>query len=64
MTFVKIISRATKMTEEQAHEAMLQFVSERCCYGKTPAQEMIIRDITPSDAYHVSFTMMMKSQPS
>ena len=33
---------------------MLQFVSEHCCYGKTPAQEMVIKDIVPSSAYHVS----------
>ena len=33
---------------------MFQFVSEHCCYGKAPAQEMEIKDVVPSSAYHVS----------
>lgn len=33
---------------------MLAFVEEHCCYGKAPANEMHIRNIIPSSAYHVS----------
>ena len=61
MTFANIISRSNIITEEQAREAMLQFVSEHCCYGKLPAQEMTIKDINPSNSYHVSFAIKMKS---
>lgn len=42
------------ITEDQARDAMLQFVSEHCCYGKAPAEEMVIKDLIPSSAYHVS----------
>lgn len=42
------------ITEDQARDAMLQFVSEHCCYGKAPAEEMVIKDVIPSSAYHVS----------
>ena len=61
MTFAKIISSSTIITEEQAREAMLQFVNEHCCYGAKPAQEMVIKDIKPSNSYHVSFAIKMKS---
>ena len=33
---------------------MIQFVSEHCCYGTAPAREMVIKDVIPSSAYHVS----------
>ena len=33
---------------------MIQFVSENCCYGTAPAREMVIKDVIPSSAYHVS----------
>lgn len=48
--------RSTAITEDQARDAMLQFVSEHCCYGKAPAQEMVIKDVIPSSAYHVSWS--------
>ena len=49
-----VCHRSASISAEQAHDAMLQFVSEHCCYGKTPAREMAIRDIFPSSSYHVS----------
>ncbi|KAK2571297.1 Protein SSUH2-like protein [Acropora cervicornis] len=62
MTFANIISRSNVITEEQAREAMLQFVSEHCCYGKLPAQEMIIKDINPSNSYHYSLESFCESR--
>lgn len=50
-----IYGRSTAITEDQARDAMFQFVSEHCCYGKAPAQEMVIKDVVPSSAYHVSW---------
>ena len=46
--------RATAITDDQAQDAMIQFVSENCCYGTAPAREMVIKDVIPSSAYHVS----------
>ena len=37
---------------------MIQFVSEHCCYGTAPAREMVIKDVIPSSAYHVSTVFM------
>lgn len=50
------------ITDDQARDAMLQFVSEHCCYGKAPAQEMVIKDIVPSSAYHYSLTSFCESR--
>lgn len=44
---------AAAITSEEASDAMLDFVSQKCCYGSDPAKEMVIRDIKPSSAYHV-----------
>jgi len=46
--------RATAISEDQARDALLAFVAENCCYGKKAAEDMEIKDITPSSAYHVS----------
>ena len=35
---------AAAITSEEAREAMLEHVSTKCCYGKDPAQAMIIHD--------------------
>lgn len=55
-------SQSNIITEEQAREAMLQFVSEHCCYGKLPAQEMTIKDINPSNSYHYSLESFCESR--
>ena len=51
--------RATAITAEQAQDAMIQFVSEHCCYGTAPAREMVIKDVVPSSAYHVSTIFLL-----
>lgn len=40
------------MTEEQAREALQQFVGQHCCYGKGAVQNMIVRDLKSSSAFH------------
>ncbi|XP_068690621.1 protein SSUH2 homolog, partial [Montipora foliosa] len=50
------------ITDDQAPDAMLQFVSEHCSYGKAPAQEMVIKDIVPISAYHYSLTSFCESR--
>ena len=45
------------ITEDEAQEALLGSVSERCCYGKTAAAEMDIYQIISSCALHVSFSL-------
>ncbi|XP_019618474.1 PREDICTED: protein SSUH2 homolog isoform X1 [Branchiostoma belcheri] len=40
------------ITEEDAREALGQYVAEQCCYGKSPAQELKFTDIVPSSAFH------------
>ncbi len=41
------------INEEQAREALLQFVSEHCCYGKGAATNLVFRDLKSSSAFHV-----------
>ncbi|XP_064604972.1 protein SSUH2 homolog isoform X2 [Liolophura sinensis] len=40
------------ITEEQAREALLHFVSEHCCYGKGAATELKFTDLRSSSAFH------------
>lgn len=49
------ISSGANISAEEAREAMLQHVSEHCCYGKKAAEDMNMQDICPSNAFHVSF---------
>ncbi|CAH3180765.1 unnamed protein product [Porites lobata] len=58
----QLFQQSTAISDDQARDAMLQFVSEHCCYGKTPAQEMVIKDIVPSSAYHYSLASFCESR--
>jgi len=42
------------ITAEDAKEALQEYVNQECCYGKDPAKNMEIKDITSSSALHVS----------
>ena len=53
--------RATAITEDQARDALLALVAENCCYGKKAAEDIEIKDITTSNAYHVSVTDIQTS---
>ena len=43
------------ISEDEAQQALLGAVSQRCCYGKTAAKEMDIYQIVSSCALDVSF---------
>ncbi|XP_070559145.1 protein SSUH2 homolog isoform X2 [Ptychodera flava] len=40
------------ITEDQARDALLQHVSENCCYGAKAARELSFSNIMPSNAFH------------
>lgn len=40
------------MTEEQVRAALLDHVSEHCCYGSGPAKTMVIREVLMNSAFH------------
>ncbi|XP_046577132.1 protein SSUH2 homolog isoform X1 [Haliotis rubra] len=42
----------TSMDEGACRDAMIQFVSEHCCFGSAPAKEMKITNIAPGHALH------------
>ena len=43
-----------QMREEEAREALLEFVAENCCYGRGAAEELKFTDLRHSSAFHVS----------
>ncbi|XP_068720773.1 protein SSUH2 homolog [Montipora capricornis] len=56
------LQHSPAITDDQARDAMPQLVSEHCCYGKAPAQEMVIKDIFLSSAYYYSLTSFCESR--
>jgi len=46
--------RAAELTDSDARQALLDYVSTRYCYGKRPAKEMTILKIENTCAFHVS----------
>ena len=42
------------MSEEDVRDALLTWVSQRCCYGSQAAQHMYIKKIEPTMALYVS----------
>ena len=42
------------MREEEAREALLEFVAENCCYGRDAAEELKFTELRHSSAFHVS----------
>lgn len=46
------IKRGAGISEEEVKEAAIDYVSEHCCYGKDPVENMVIRDIAMSSAFH------------
>eukprot|EP00058_Branchiostoma_floridae_P028176 XP_002613667.1 hypothetical protein BRAFLDRAFT_66534 [Branchiostoma floridae] len=47
------LSEHEGITEEEAREALVQYVANHCCYGKSPAQDLTFTDIKRSCAFHV-----------
>nr|XP_006821308.1 PREDICTED: protein SSUH2 homolog [Saccoglossus kowalevskii] len=55
-------SSASNISEDDARAAMIQFVSEHCCYGSKPAKEMEISSILPSSALHYQLETFSESR--
>ena len=53
------LSVGFSLTEDEAQAALLGDVSQRCCYGNTPAKEMDIYQIISSCALHVSLLIYL-----
>ncbi|XP_002740315.1 protein SSUH2 homolog [Saccoglossus kowalevskii] len=47
-------TRVPVVSEEQARNALLDHVSQNCCFGSKPANELIFTNILPSSAFHYS----------
>eukprot|EP00112_Aurelia_sp_Birch-Aquarium-sp1_P023547 Seg7057.1 transcript_id=Seg7057.1/GoldUCD/mRNA.D3Y31 product="Protein SSUH2" protein_id=Seg7057.1/GoldUCD/D3Y31 len=45
-------NQAAQITDAQAKDALVEFVSQNCCYGASPANDMEIKDMKSSSAYH------------
>nr|XP_026695861.1 protein SSUH2 homolog isoform X2 [Ciona intestinalis] len=45
-------SNFKSITSEEAKEALLEYVSQECCYGKGAAKDMDIKDIQSTSAFH------------
>ena len=41
------------ISEDEAREALLEYIGQRCCYGKRAAREFVFANINPSSAFHV-----------
>ena len=47
------------ITEEQAREALLEYVADHCCYGSGVAKELAFRDLQTSSAFHVRLSLKL-----
>ncbi|XP_062522491.1 protein SSUH2 homolog [Corticium candelabrum] len=51
-----------RVTEEQARAALLDHVSQNCCYGKSAAQDLVFTSIEPSSAFHYTLETFGESR--
>eukprot|EP00794_Sanderia_malayensis_P005601 gene5601-6290_t len=54
--------RAAVISDDEAKDALINFVAENCCYGKSPAEEMSIKDMKASSAYHYMLETFIESR--
>lgn len=54
------VSPQVELSEDEVRIALTQFVSEHCCYGRGPAQNMTIRNITMNSSFQVSIATEYK----
>ncbi|UYV65399.1 SSUH2 [Cordylochernes scorpioides] len=45
--------RIAPLAEEQAKEALEDFLAENCCYGKKPARQLVITSMTMTSCFLV-----------
>lgn len=55
-----LISSVPYLTEEEAKQALAQFVSEHCCYGSGPVKNLTISNMQSSNTYRVNFLVFDK----
>ncbi|XP_070559165.1 protein SSUH2 homolog [Ptychodera flava] len=49
---VEVHTSAANITEDEARDALIQYVDQFCCYGSQAAKKMTIESISPSSALH------------
>ena len=51
-TKLVIAETDARVTEEQAREALMSYLSNHCCYGKGAAKNMVVKRLEYTPAYH------------
>jgi len=46
------------ITEDQAREALLEYIAAQCCWGKGAAQKLTFKNLQSSTSYHVSISVV------
>lgn len=49
------IKSAPVISEDTARQALVEVVSEQCCWGTGTAKSLTFETLQPSTSYHVSF---------
>lgn len=55
-------SKAFQLNEDDAREALLEYVSQQCCYGKGAAKKMKLDDAESSAALHYTLETFMETR--
>lgn len=56
------ISNVPTITEQEAREALLEFVADHCCYGKKAAEELSFNDLQSTSAFHYTIESYTESR--
>lgn len=61
-TTEEVVSRTFHASDDQVRRALLDLVSERCCYGKSAAKNMAISKIVTSSAFHYTLETYVETR--
>ena len=61
ISVVYLLISISEIDEAEAREALLNFVADKCCYGKSAAADLQILKIAHTCALHVSMSCNAKS---
>ncbi|XP_044307695.1 protein SSUH2 homolog isoform X1 [Varanus komodoensis] len=50
------------ISEDEAQEALIQYVASKCCYGKAPAKEMMFQDLQSFNTYRYRLETFTESR--
>ena len=56
------VPRFEELTEEEIKRALVQFVSDTCCYGKGPIDRIAIKGIEMKSSFHLSLASFTESR--